>query len=278
MAKQPALGIVTDGGADKLAESYGRVIENVQASALSNQQKNAEYSGDPSTGSVEIKRFTNSESKALGTARTANAGVDVKNVPVTVNLNVDREIVEELKQKDIDLYGVPDLVARREKAHQNSMVRELDRAFFAEAESAGSETVLDEGLTIVEKVEALIQSVETISNDYVDGIDRENLSLDLIPAAYGALENYIDTLPNANGVDIKTFHNVRIFSNTRQTKDAICMANGSIGQPVSVTPYVSEKIPFFNGVAVQLYYSYGTKAITPDLIKWATIVSTEVSA
>ena len=73
MARQDALSIYTDDSQtkDKLAETYGEVIENVQKGAISEQIKNKNYSGDPTTGSVEIDRFKNAEIKDKGTARTA---------------------------------------------------------------------------------------------------------------------------------------------------------------------------------------------------------------
>ena len=56
MARTDALSIYTNAAgstADKLAESYGKVIESIQKGALSEQLKNKDYSGDPTTGSVK---------------------------------------------------------------------------------------------------------------------------------------------------------------------------------------------------------------------------------
>lgn len=280
MAKTDAKSIVlaSDGTTpDKLLELSGSVIENVQKTALSNQFKNTNYSGDIAAGSVLIKRFNTSVVKAEGTARTAQAGDKVKAEPVTVNLDQDKEIVEELHNKDIKKYGIPDLLGRRQNDHRLAMVRTLDRAFFAEAESAGSEVVVD-GDDIAEQLESLIVDLEETSNDYVDGVERDLMVLTVKPKVFGKLKNFIDKLPNPNGggVDANIFHNVQILSNFRQTKDAILMVKGSIGQPVSVTPYDSEKIPAGNGYWVELFFDYGTKAVMPDLIRWASL--SEVSA
>ena len=46
-----------------LAEIYGLVIENVQKSTLSTSLKSQQYTGNPAAGSVEFKRFANSEAK-----------------------------------------------------------------------------------------------------------------------------------------------------------------------------------------------------------------------
>ena len=96
MARQNALDIyVSDEEKDKLAETYGAVIEAVQKGAISEQIKNKNYSGDPTTGSVEISRFSNATINDQGTARTKGAGEKLKNSgKVTINVDTDKEIVE----------------------------------------------------------------------------------------------------------------------------------------------------------------------------------------
>lgn len=75
--------------------------------------------------------------KGYGTARAANKGDAVKAKPVTVAINIDKEIIEEIEEKAVSLYGVDNVVSRRVANHGKSMERELERAFFAEASSAG---------------------------------------------------------------------------------------------------------------------------------------------
>ena len=281
MAKTDTLSIYLANGStkDKLTEAYAEVVDMIQKGAISQQIKNTALSGDPESGSVEVRRLMTSASQAYGTARTARAGDAVKNNGVTVNLSSDKEIVEEVAQKDLLLYGVDGILDSRKLNHQKAMIRELDSAFFTEAESAGTEVTVTTD-TLVEQLEELIQAVETTENDNVDGVDRDMLVLTLTPAIYGALRNYIDTLPNpVDGVvDVKMFHDVRVFSNTRQTEDAICMAVGAIAQPVVAKPYEVERIPLSNDYAVELYYSYGTKAVMPDLIAYADVGDDVVSA
>ncbi len=273
MAKQDALSIFLSDGSteEKLMESYAEVVDMIQKTAVSSQIKNVNLSGDPESGSVEVRRLMTSASQAYGTARSAG-GDKISNNGVTINLDQDKEIVEEVEWKDVQLFGISDILAKRMTNHEMAMVRELDTAFFAEAESAGSEETITSS-TIEDQIEELIQSVETTSNNNVDGVDRDMLVLVVKPAIYGQLRNYIDSLPNplGGGVDAKKFHDVRIFSNTRQTKDAICMAVGSIAQPVVAQPYEVSRIPLSNAVAIELYYSYGTQAVMSDLIKWATL-------
>ena len=278
MARQDALSIyINNDTRDKLAETYGEVIEAVQKGAISEQIKNKNYSGDPSTGSVEIDRFKNAQVDDLGTARSGGAGKKLKNTgKVTITVDTDKEIVEEIAKKDVKLYGIDGMAEKRKANHIKRMIAYLDTEFFAKAESEGTEIEVT-GTTIAEKLEALIQSVETTQNDWVDGVDRDMLVLTVTPAIYGELENYIDSVPNSlTGLKDDMFHKVRIFSNHRQTKDAICMIDGAVGQLVTTDEYDAEKIPLSNDIALELFFSKGTKAVMPDLIKYANLTNASV--
>lgn len=274
MARQDALSIyINDTDKDKLAETYGEVIEAIQKGAISEQIKNKNYSGDPTTGSVEIDRFKNAEINDKGTARTNAKGDKVKDTgKVTINVDTDKEIVEEIAKKDIKLYGISGMAERRKGNHIKKLEAYLDKEFFACAEKEGTEVSGITGSNVAERLEALIQSVETTVNDWVDGVDRDMLVLTVTPKVYGDLSNYIDSVPNSlSGLKDELFHKVKIFSNHRQTKDAICMLDGAIGQLVVTDQYDAEKIPLSNDIALELFFSKGTKAVTPDLIKYATI-------
>lgn len=105
MARIESLNVLTeDAGKEYLSELYGKVIENVNKQLVSTNMKNTDLSGNPEAGSVEAKRFVNASSKDYGTARTAGKGDAVKAKPVTVAIDQDKEIVEELEQKDVSLY------------------------------------------------------------------------------------------------------------------------------------------------------------------------------
>lgn len=275
MARTDALSIYTNAAgstADKLAESYGKVIESIQKGALSEQLKNKDYSGDPTTGSVEINRFKNSASANYGTARTAGAGTTLKNTgKVTINLNVDKEIVEEIEEKDVRTFGVADIIARRRGNHSKRAIADLDSAYFTALEGAATAVTLPTGVTAIEDVaETMIQAVETVSNDWVDGVDRDMIALTLSPAAYGKLRNHIDKVMVENDYgkeEIEIFHGVRVYSNTRQTAAIIAKIFGAAGQPAMFNEYQDEKVPLSNAHAVELFYSYGTGVVTPDLVK-----------
>lgn len=276
MARQDALSIYTDSTTkDKLAETYGEVIEAVQKGAVSEQIKNKNYSGDPTTGSVEIDRFKNATVNDLGTARTNAKGDKVQNTgKVTVNVDTDKEIVEEIAKKDIKLYGLAGMAEKRKVNHTKRMIAYLDTEFFSKAVSEGTELKNITETSIEEILEALIQSVETTQNDWVDGVDRDMLVLVVKPNVYGKIRNYIDKVDGTEGT-MEYFHDVRLFSNHRQTKDAICMIDGAVAQLVTTDEYDAEKIPLSNDIALELFFSKGTKAVMPDLIKYIASVGTD---
>lgn len=273
MARIESLNMLLDpSGKDYLSELYGKVIENVQKMTISSQLKNTDLSGNPTSGTVEAKRFANANSAEYGTARTAGKGVAVKAKPVTVAINVNREIVEELEQKDISLYGVDGVLDRRSRNHVQTLARELERAFFAEAVTAGT-AVSSAATEVQKKIEAAIQQLETTKNDFVDGYDRSMMSVVCTPAVYGALRDFLDVTTNNANVDtaaesIERYHGVRIFSSVYlpAKTEFIVMGDGSVAQPVMPKPYTAEKIPLSEAYAVSLFFYYGTKAVTPDLI------------
>ena len=260
-----------------LAEIYGLVIENVQKSTLSTSLKSQQYTGNPAAGSVEFKRFANSEAKTYGTARTAAKGDKITVPPTTVNLSTHKEIVEEVAKFDLDTFGVAGIMQRRADNHVLTMAADLDRAFFAEANTSGTAFTPGSGVTEIQDiVESMIQTLEVVKNDYTDGVDRGMMDLVLSPAQYGKLRTFLDTQSNPNvdtaGEEFGMYHGVRVYSCTRLAEkcNGLLMIRGAVAQPVVVDQYSNpEKIPLSNDFAVSLFYDYGTKALTPDLIfKW----------
>ena len=257
---------------DLLAERYDALIENIQTAALSMQLKNNNLSGDPRAGSVEVSRFANAEAKAYGTARTAGAGQKLINSgKVTVNINVDKEIVTEIERKDIRFKGLADLVAQRTRNHTQVMAVDLDNAFFAEAESAATPVDVT-GLTKAsEKVDKAIKAVTNVKNAYVNGVNREDVRLTVSSDIYDELLREHDFSPiNETTVQagrLGRYHGATIYENIRQTADVIAQRVESIAQPVVIDEYTDpERIPLSNAYSTALFYSYGTKAVTPDLI------------
>ena len=279
MARTDALSINIDANtADKLAEIQGFVIEAIQKGAVSEKMKNTEYSGDPTTGSVEIDRFKNAQVDDYGTARAAGAGKKILNTgKVTISINEDKEIVEEIAKKDVKLYGIASIMDKRKKNQALRMIADLDTRFFAQMVTDGTEiTGLTTATPLVENLEKIIQSIETTQNDWVDGVERELIEISVKPAIYGKLLNYIDSVPNPiSGLKEDVFHGVKIYSNHRQTKDIICAIHGAVGQPATIDEYEPEKIQLSNNYGCSLFCSRGTKAVMPDLIRYADIAEAQ---
>lgn len=277
MARLDALSVKLQNGTDEalLAELYNQVIEGVEKTAISVQLKNQNLSGDPAAGSVEAKRFVNSASQAYGTARTAGAGVDIKVAPVTVSLDQHKEIVEEIENFDLNRMGIGGILPRRIMDHQKSMIRELDTAFFKAAYVEGTK-VATTATTTAGKLEELALKLETQSNDFVDGVDRDMMAFVVTPAIHSALRLEIDAFPAIDNAYAKgavgLFHGIPVFVSNHlpkgalQVVDAFCMAFGSVAQPVAAQPYGLERIPLSNATAAELFYDYGTKTVTPDLV------------
>ncbi len=273
MARLESLNMLLEtGGKDYLSEQYGKVIENIEKRTISGALKNTDLSGTPTSGTLEAKRFVNAISADYGTARAANKGEAVKAKPVIVAIDVDKEIIEEIEEKDVSLYGVDDVVSRRVTNHGKSMTRELERAFFAEAVSAGT-LASTQDTAINEKVESIIQQIENTKNDYVDGVDRDMISVVCNTATYGELRNYLDKDANNANVDTATadfgtFHGVRVYSSVYlpDNTSIVAMVDGAIAQPVLPTVAEPQKIQLSNAIGFGIFYSYGTKAVMPDLI------------
>lgn len=259
-------------GKDYLAELYGRVIENVQKNLVSAGMKNQDLSGDPASGTVEAKRFANATSKAYGTARTAGKGDAVKARPVTVAIDTDKEIVEELEEKDVRLYGVDGVLDRRAANHVLRMAAELDTAFFAAAAENATEVTVDASTPIEDQLETVIQACENTKNDFVDGVPRTMINLVCNTATYGKIRNALDKMQRSNvdtaAEEFLAWHGVRTRScvNLPAGCDYLVLVDGAVAQPVMADQYGAEKIPLSNAYGVELFYHYGTKVVTPDLI------------
>lgn len=273
MGKIESLNILLDPtGHDYLAELSGVVIENIQKATLSFKHKNQDLSGDPVSGTVECRRFVNANSAAYGAARTAGKGTAVKAKPVTVSIDQDKEIVEELEAKDVRLYSVDDVLTRRSNNHVLTVATALDRAFYAEAYTNATKVNVYGTTDISDILEKIIQECENLKNDFVDGVPRDMMALVLSTKYYGMVRNDLDKKQRSNvdtaSEEFFTWHGVECDSCTRLPNgcDIILMVKGAVAQPVMMDQYVAEKIPLSDAIAVELFYHYGTKAVTPDLI------------
>ena len=273
MPRITALNILLqDEGKDFLSELYGKVIANVMKALVSAGMKNKDLSGDPTSGSVEAKRFANAASQEYGTARAAGKGNSVKAEPVVVQIDKDREIVEELEEKDTRLYGVDGLLERRSANHVVRMASELDKDFFKVAHENAVQVEVEAGLAIEDELEKIIQECENTQNDYVDGVPRAMMRLTCSTEYYGKIRNNLDKQSRSNvdtgAEEFYTWHGVETKPSVHLPAGCryILMVEGAVAQPVMANQYTAEKIPLSEAYGVSLFFHYGTKAVTPDLI------------
>ena len=275
MARLDALSIeLTTTGKDKLAEEYGKVIENLQHITLASRLKNTDLSGDPTSGTVEAKRFANKVGKAYGTARGNGYADKIKVAPVVVALNDNTEYLEEVENKDLKTYGVAGLIERRTRNHQDALAVELDTKFFAEAVAEGTSFTATVGATIEDEIEEAIQTIETTKNDFVNGVPRNLIEVVMSPAYYGKLRNKINSISNSNNLGVVPnyeegrFNNVNVYSNVFLPEgiNYVVMVKGAVAQPVMTSIYDPKAIELSDAIGFGLFAYKGTKAVTPDLI------------
>lgn len=280
MSKIQSLSVLVDASPatqEYLAEKYAGVIANVQKMTTSGRIKNTDLSGDPEAGTVTAKRFVNATSQAYGTARAAGAGNKVKDKEVTIPIDQDKEFVEEIEEKDIKLLGVDGLIDKRSKNHAMRLAAELDEKFYLQAKTEGTAFTPAAGVTAIQDiVESAIVTLETLKNNYIDGLDRSMLTVVMSAETYSAMRSYLDTVVNTNvdttSEEFFVFHGVKVFSSTRLPAGVkfIVMMDGSVAQPVMSHPYKAERIPLSDAVALELFFYYGTKAVTPETILYYT--------
>lgn len=273
MARIESLSILTtESGKEYLAELYGKVIENVQKTLVSADMKNRDLSGDPTAGAVEAKRFANANDAEYGTARKNGKGDKIKAKPVTVAIDTDREIVEEMEEKDIKLYGVDGVLDRRAANHVQRMATVLDKAFFKVADEAAVKVTVAEGTSIEDELEQVIQECENTANDFVDGVPRSMMRLVMSTAYYGKVRNNLDKMSRANvdtaAEEFYAWHGVEVKSCTHLPAkcDYLLLVDGAVAQPCMSNTYSAEKIQLSEAYGVSLFYHFGTVAVTPDLI------------
>lgn len=277
MARTNSLSIIlqTDQTAkDKLAEEYGKVIDNIATRTLSSVFANKDLSGDPTAGSVEAKRFANVTGATYGTARGHGYADKVKAKPVVIPIDDNKEYIEEVEEKDLRMYGVNGLIERRTANHEMQIQIDDDVAFFQEMYATGTKHVAS-GADDGAKLESLIEAVETTKNDFVNGVPRQMIKVVLTPAEYGKIRNYLDATTNNANVDtgvgeFGTFHGVDVFSsvNLPEGLDKVAFVDGAVAQPKTASIYNPTKIDLSDATAFGIFIYKGTKAVMPDLIQY----------
>lgn len=256
---------------DKLAEEYGKVIDNISTETVAGKYSNKDLSGDPTSGSVEAKRFANVQAKPYGTARSGGAGQKIKAQNVVVPINDDVEYIEEVEEKDLQMYGVKGLIERRTANHGMVMEIDNDTKFFQAMADEGTEFTSTE--TAMNKiVSKAISTMRKTKNNFVNGVPLQLIKIAFSEDAYNEMRDYLDTTAKSN-IDtsigeIGKFHGVEVFStvNLPDGYDFIVFVDGAVAQPKHPVIYNPAQIGLSKAIGFGLFVDMGTKCVTPDLV------------
>jgi hypothetical protein len=263
--------LASDEGKAKLAVEFRGVLENIQAKTLAMQLRSTDLSGDPKGGRIEVKKFKNFESAEYGTAASGRGDTALKEKIAYIDIDKDREIIKDIEEKDAKLYGVDDLVGKVGTNAEKTMTRELDKAFFTYAESVATAYTPGEGeTTILDILDGAVTELNELSNDYIDGVDDEDIVIVLNSANYKKVRRYLDSVANSNVNStegtFRTLHDIQIEKAVRLPDGCggLIMIKNIIGLPVLVNGVNTEKVQKRNAVSAQLFYDYGVGTATPE--------------
>ena len=289
MAMTDALSIYLENGTTKayLKNVLAGIFENYQKEALSARLKSKNANLNRPAGSYEFKRFANSTVRDYGTARTAGKGDKIIAPPITVNLDKNKEIVEEVNFFDADGSftdeGFKAMVERRKTNFELSVTDFLDLDFFSVAKAGGTAatalgvTDLDSTKSFKRQIETLIGKFEKTGkngteNKYVRGIDRRYMALILDSSLYGLVKDELNDCRNFSQMisdeKFTGINGVACFSsvNLPDGVDYELMTMDSIAQPVLPSGFEFEKIPLSIEYAMEMFFRYGSKVLAPELV------------
>ena len=222
-----------------------------------------------------------------GTARTAGKGDKIIAPPITVNLDKNKEIVEEVNFFDADGSftdeGFKAMVERRKTNFELSVTDFLDLDFFSVAKAGGTAatalgvTDLDSTKSFKRQIETLIGKFEKTGkngteNKYVRGIDRRYMALILDSSLYGLVKDELNDCRNFSQMisdeKFTGINGVACFSsvNLPDGVDYELMTMDSIAQPVLPSGFEFEKIPLSIEYAMEMFFRYGSKVLAPELV------------
>ena len=289
MAMTDALSIYLENGTTKayLKNVLAGIFENYQKEALSARFKSKNANLNRAAGSYEFKRFANSTVRDYGTARTAGKGDKIIAPPITVNLDKNKEIVEEVNFFDADGSftdeGFKAMVERRKTNFELSVTDFLDMDFFSAAKTGGTAatalgvTDLDATKSFKRQIETLVGKFEKTGkngteNKYVRGIDRRYMALVLDSSLYGLVKDELNDCRNFSQMisdeKFTGINGVACFSsvNLPDGADYVLMTMDSIAQPVLPSGFEFEKIPLSIEYAMEMFFRYGSKVLAPELV------------
>lgn len=289
MAMTDALSIYLENGTTKayLKNVLAGIFENYQKEALSARLKSKNANLNRAAGSYEFKRFANSTVKDYGTAREAGKGDKIIAPPIVVNLDKNKEIVEEVNFFDADGSftdeGFKAMVERRKMNFELSVTDFLDMDFFSAAKTGGTAatslgvTDLDASKSFKRQIETLVGKFEKTGkngteNKYVRGIDRRYMALVLDSSLYGLVKDELNDCRNFSQMisdeKFTGINGVACFSsvNLPDGADYVLMTMDSIAQPVLPSGFEFEKIPLSIEYAMEMFFRYGSKVLAPELV------------
>lgn len=277
MHLQEALSIYKqDGSKADLKYKFEGIVENISAKTISQNLKNKNLSGSPDAGTFEANRIVNSKINKYGTARKAGEGAKVKIKPIYVYVNQDTEIIHEIEQKDLTMGNIKDVPARKMANDELSFTRELEKDFFSVAAGAGR-VFKTETTDTADKIEEALQAMETTENEFIDGIERDMMTVICNTSEYGKLRKYLDTNVHNSNVDtsvdmFEEFHGAKVTKSIYLPKgvDFIVYVQDAVAQPVRFSMSDIDKIPFSQALEFGAYMYYGTTAVAPDTLLVAT--------
>ena len=252
------------------------IFENIGKTTLSGRLKSRNADLSTPAGSYEFKRFANAQAEDYGTARGEGKGKKIIAPSVTVEMNDNKEIVEELNLFDGQSFTKETFEAfvdRRKNSIELAVQRYLDRAFFNVVKTGGTAAgvAIDTTKPMVEQLEQVILKLEETTNRYVDGVDRELMAMVVSPKLYSAIKTELNDVYNFSGtVEEGTFkgvNGVAVWSSNRLPDgvDYELIVMDSVAQPVLMTGVDVEKIPFSNDYAIETFFRTGSKVIAPEL-------------
>lgn len=285
MEQTQALSIYTTADAQAyLKNVIVGIFENLAKTTISGKLKSKNANLSQASGSYEFKRFANATAQDYGTAREAGEGQKIVVDPVIINMTINREIVEELNLFDGQSFTQENFEAFVERRKNNiamSIQRELDRYFFSTAKTGGTLSKALPTITlsknIVGQLEDLFVELETTSDEFVDGVDREFMALVCSPKLYGKLKTELNDVYNFAGTaeegTFKGVNGVATFSSNRLPADCdyVLLTMDSIAQPVLSTGVGVEKIPLSNDYAVEAFYRLGNGVLAKNLVLYGKI-------
>lgn len=278
-----ALSIYADAQGNKadLRNIIVGIFENVGAKTVAGKLKSRNADLSKPAGSYEYKRFSNAESKEYGTARSTHTGANVIAKPVVVNLDQNREIVENVNEFDANSFteeALESLLKRRQYDIQLSLERELDREFFSAAklEGTAAEIVVDASKDIVAQLEEVILKLVTTKNKFVDGVDRENMALVVSPKLHSKLKTELNHVYNFSGSvesgPVPGINGVAVMEALRLPEgvDYVLITKDSIAQPVVIKDAVVGVWDGSIDVYYGTFYRYGTRVLAPELVLYGS--------